>query len=252
MSNKTPQPQKKGLHPLAWVGIGCGVILVIVVVVMMVGGFFLARAVKDVAGDFEDNPGLAAARLIVKASPELEEVDVDEDAGTMTVRNKKTGELVTVNLEDIEQGKLSWTGENGEGVTVDVSEAESGTVKVESSDGEGFQLTTGAAVTQDRPDWAPVYPGTEPKDVGTLTTDDSAHGSFSLQTSDSVAEVRDFYSEMLKEAGFEVNVNTFSGGGTEGAMVNASLEAENKNVIVMINREDGEATEIGVTYTERK
>lgn len=252
MSNGTSEPQKKGLHPLAWVGIGCGVLLVIVVVVMMVGGFFLARAVKDVAEDFENNPGLAAARLIVKATPELEEVDVDEDAGTMTVRNKETGEIVTVNLEDIEEGKLSWTGEDGEAVSVDVSEAESGTVRVESSDGEGFQLTTGAAVTENRPDWAPVYPGAEPEDLGTLTTDDSVHGSFSLKTQDSVAEVRDYYAAELKEAGFEVNVNTFSGGGTEGAMVNASNEAQDRNVVVMIGREEGEITEVGVTYTAAK
>lgn len=252
MSNGTPEPQRKGLHPLAWVGIGCGVLLVIVVVVMMVGGFFLARAVQDVAEDFEDNPGLAAARFIVKASPDLEEVDVDEEAGTMTIRNKETGELVTVNLEDIEEGKLSWTGEDGQAVSVDVSDAESGTVRVESTDGEGFQLTTGAAVTEDRPDWAPVYPGTEPEDLGTMTTDDSVHGSFSLETTDSVAEVRDYYAAELKDAGFEVNVNTFSGGGQEGAMINAFKEAEEKNVVIMIGREDGEITKIGVTYTAAK
>ena len=88
MSNGAQAPERTGLHPLAWVGIGCGAILmVIVIAVVMVGGFFLARTVKDVAEDFEDNPGLAAARFIVKASPELEEVEVDEDAGTMTVRN---------------------------------------------------------------------------------------------------------------------------------------------------------------------
>jgi len=252
MSNGTPQTQKKGLHPLAWVGIGCGVIIVVVVIAMMIGGFFLARAVKDVAGDFEDNPGLAAARLVVKASPEHEEVDVDEQAGTMTIRNKETGELVTVNLEDIEQGKLSWTDHEGEAVTIDWSEADEGTFTVESDDGEGFQLQTGAAVSGDRPEWAPVYPGTEPEGLGTMTTDDSVHGSFSLKTTDSVAEVRDHYQQELEKLGFEVSVNTFSGAGNEGAMLNANKGAEDKTVVVIISREDGETTEVGVTYTEGK
>jgi len=251
MSNGAPMPEKKGLHPLAWVGIGCAVIIVIVVIAMMIGGFFLARAVKDVAEDFEDNPGLAAARLVVKASPELEEVDVDEDAGTMTIRNKETGELITVNLEDVEQGKLSWTDEEGEAVTLDWSEAEEGTVSVTSDDGEGFQLQTGAAVSEDRPDWVPVYPGAEIEGLGTMTTDDAVHGSFSLKTPDAVSEVSGYYQKELKDAGFEVSLNTFAGGGKDGAMINANRGEADQNVVVIISRE-GDATEAGVTYTEGK
>ena len=125
---------------------------------MMVGGFFLARTVKNVAEDFEDNPGLAAARFIVKAHPELEEVDVDEESGTMTIRNTKTGELITVNFDDIKEGRFSWTAD-GEEVTVDVSDAEDGTVRIESSDGDGFALTTGAAVTDEIPGLGARLPG---------------------------------------------------------------------------------------------
>jgi len=250
MSNGAQAPERKGLHPLAWVGIGCGVILVIVVVAMMIGGFFLARTVKDVAGDFENNPGLAAAKLIVKASPELEEVETDEDAGTMTIRNTKTGELITVNFEDIKEGRFSWTAD-GDEVTVDLSEAEDGTIKIESSDGEGFALTTGAAVTEEIPEWVPVYPGSEPETRGTMTTNDSINGNFSLSTDDTVAEVLEFYRNKLKEVGFQVTVNTYSGGDNEGAMINSVLEAENRNVIVVIGR-DGGSTTVNVTYSSRK
>ncbi len=250
MSNGAQAPERQGLHPLAWVGIGCGVILVIVVAAMLIGGFFLARTVKNVAGDFENNPGLAAARLIVKASPELEEVEVDEDAGTMTVRNTKTGELITVNFEDIKEGRFSWTAD-GEEVTVDVSDAEDGTVRIESSDGDGFALTTGAAVTDEIPEWVPVYPGSEPENRGTMTTEDSINGNFSLSTDDTVAEVLDFFRSELKSVGFQVTVNTYSGGDNEGAMINGVLEAENRNVIVMIGRDEGSTT-VNVTYSSKK
>lgn len=249
MSNGTQAPERKGLHPLAWVGIGCGVILVIVMAAVVIGGFFLARTVKDVAQDFEDNPGLAAARFIVKASPELEEVEVDEDSGTMTVRNKKTGELITVNLDDIAEGRFSWT-TDGEEVTVDVSEAKDGTVRIESSDGEGFALTTGAAVSDEIPEWVPVYPGAEPENRGTMKTNDSLNGNFTLKTDDTVAEVLDFFRNALKEAGFQVNVSTYSGDGADGAMINGSIEAEKTNVIVIIGRDDG-ATTVSVTYSSR-
>ena len=250
MSNGAQAPERKGLHPLAWVGIGCGVISVIVVVAMMIGGFFLARTVKNVAGDFENNPGLAAAKLIVKATPELEEVEIDEDAGTMTIRNTKTGELITVNFEDIKKGRFSWTAD-GEEVTVDLSEAEDGTVRIESSDGDGFALTTGAAVTDEIPKWVPVYPGSEPENRGTMTTNDSINGNFTLRTDDTVAEILEFYRNKLKEVGFQVTVNTYSGGDNEGAMINSVLEAENRNVIVVIGRDD-ESTTVNVTYSSKK
>ena len=86
--------QKKGLSPLAWIGIGCGV-LVLVVLIGMVGiGLFARHALKKAGISTEmmqKNPTEAAARIYVASNPDLEMVKVDSDAGTFTVRNKKTG-----------------------------------------------------------------------------------------------------------------------------------------------------------------
>jgi hypothetical protein len=250
MTNGTPAPERKGLHPLAWVGIGCGAILVIVVIAMLIGGFFLARTVKNVAEDFEDNPGLAAARFVVKASPELEEVEVDEGAGTMTIRNTKTGEIITVNFDDIKEGRFSWTAD-GEEVSIDVSEAESGTVKIESSDGDGFQLTTGDAVGGEIPDWVPVYPGTEPKNRGSMKTNEMVSGNYTTTTDDDVEKVLEYFRETLKSAGYEISVNTYSSDGAGGGMINGSLSSEGKTVVVIIGQDDG-ATGITVTHSVKK
>lgn len=250
MSNGTPAPERKGLHPLAWVGIGCGVILVIVVAATLIGGFFLARTVKNVAEDFEDNPGLAAARFVVKASPDLEEVETDEEAGTMTIRNTKTGELITVNFDDIKEGRFSWTAD-GEEVSVDVSGAESGTVKVESSDGDGFQLTTGDAVTEAIPDWVPVYPGTEPKNRGSMKTDEMVSGNYTTKTEDSADTVLEYFRDTLKTEGYQVNINTYTSDDSGGGIVNGSLESEGKTVVVLVNT-DGGSTSITVTHSIKK
>lgn len=246
MSNGAPAPEKKGLHPLAWVGIGCGAIIIVVVIALMIGGYFVARSVKGVAEDFSDNPGLAAARFVVKASPDLEEVEVDEAAGTMTIRNTKTGELITVDFEDIKEGRFSWS-TDGEEVTVDVSDADSGTVRIESSDGEGFQLTTGDAVTEAIPDWVPVYPGTEPENRGAMKTDTTASGNYTASTDDDVDAVLDWFKTTLSETGFAVNINTFSSDDSKGGMVNGSLESEGKTVVVIVNN-DGGPTAITVTH----
>ena len=84
-----------------------------------------------------------------------------------------------------------------------------------------------------------------------MTTNDSVNGNFTLSTDDAVAEVLEFYRDRLKEIGFQVTVNTYSGGDTEGAMINSVLEAENRTVIVMIGRDDGQTT-ANVTYSSKK
>ena len=73
----TPPPpapaKKKGLPPLAWVGIGCGALVVIALIVFAVGSWLVAKKVRDVAGEFEANPAMAglarnsAALFAVKA-----------------------------------------------------------------------------------------------------------------------------------------------------------------------------------------
>ena len=74
MSNGGQAPAKKGIPVWAWIGIGCAAMVILVLIVVMVGGFFVARKVQDVAADFEANPAMATAKMIVKLNPELEEV----------------------------------------------------------------------------------------------------------------------------------------------------------------------------------
>lgn len=54
--------------------------------------------------------GLATAKLIIQANPDLDLVSSDEAAGTMTVRNKRTNEVITVSIEDVKNGKIRFSG----------------------------------------------------------------------------------------------------------------------------------------------
>ncbi|MGD9253716.1 MAG: hypothetical protein PVG92_07260, partial [Holophagae bacterium] len=167
MSSSSPappqQPAKKGLPVWAWIGIGCGALIVLAMIVTMAGGFFIANKAKKFAAEIEDDPqaaAMAAAKMIVKLNPEFEEVSSDKEAGTITIRNKATGEVITVNLEDIQEGKLSFTGDEGE-VNIDASQLDdTGSLRVTGEDGEVI-FSSGEA-TQAVPDWLPLYPGTEP------------------------------------------------------------------------------------------
>jgi hypothetical protein len=250
MSNGEQTPAKKGMPVWAWVGIGCAALVIVVLVVVMIGGFFVARKVQDVAADFEANPALATARMIVKLNPELEEVSTDEEAGTMTIRNTKTGEEITVNLEDIEEGRFSFTTDEGE-ITVDASEMkESGSIKVTDDDG-AVVFSTGGAVSEDVPSWVPVYPGTEPSSRHTMRTEEEQTGGFELETSDSVKKALDFYKAALEAEGYQVTMNTFTQDDSEGGMVNATHAEKSRNVVVIFNSEGGGPTKIVISYSER-
>ena len=77
---------KKKIPWWGWLGTGCAALMFTVGVVVVAGGFFVAGKVKDFAEEFEGDPARMAAELVVRANPELEMVDSDEDAGTMTIR----------------------------------------------------------------------------------------------------------------------------------------------------------------------
>src|SRR6188768_507460 len=101
-------PQKKGMSVWAWVAIGCVGILVVCGVA--VGGFVWwgAHKVKTMAAEYKDNPGMATVKMLTAMNPDLEMVSCDEASGKVTIKNKKTGEVVTVDMADIQNGKISF------------------------------------------------------------------------------------------------------------------------------------------------
>ena len=49
MDPSSPSPQKKGLGPLAWVGIGCGSIVVLGIIAFTIFGFVFGPKLKKFA-----------------------------------------------------------------------------------------------------------------------------------------------------------------------------------------------------------
>ena len=188
--------------------------------------------------------------MIVKINPELEEISTDEEAGTMTVRNTKTGEEITVNFEDIEEGKFSFTTDKGE-IRVDASELqESGTINVTDDEG-GVVFSTGGVVSDDIVAWVPIYPGCEPTNRHTMRSEQEQTGGFELETPASVNEALEFYRAALTDEGYEVAVNTFTQEESEGGMVNGKNGEKGRNVVAIFSSDGGGPTKIVIQYSQR-
>lgn len=234
-------PPKKGLSPLAWIGIGCGVLAVIamIVVVGMVaaGGYFL----KKQADKFEKNPSLAAAELIVRANPELELVSTDEKAGTLTIRNKKTGEVVTFDAKDAENGHFEFKTDKGT-ATLDAS-GKDATIKVTDEKGQVSTLVAGAGATpQNLPSWLPVYPGGAVQGVFDAKSGDGGRTlSFTVTTTDPADKVLDFYKSRFEEAGLKVDATAnASGAQGTGGLLTANGENPTRSASVLVSSSGGQ------------
>ena len=97
MENPPPVPQKKGLGPLAWVGIGCGGIVVLSIVAVAVVSLFFGSKIKKFAEDAQSNPTrMMASGMVAVSSGQIEMVAQDDVKKRYTVREKRTGKLTTI------------------------------------------------------------------------------------------------------------------------------------------------------------
>lgn len=239
-------PGKKKVSPWVWVLGGCLVLIVVILLLMGACTWFVADEVKDMAADFEANPAKAAAEMAVRLNPDLELISSDEEAGTMTVRQESTGEEITLDFDEIAEGRFSFETDEGES-TISFDPQGEGGVTFEGPEGK---TTFGANAGGDLPSWIALYPGaSEPQGAYSSTTGDQRSGAVSFRTTDPVARVLEFYERSLKATGLEVSKTTFTAQGSDGGMLNGSSEEPQRSVTVMVNEEDGE-TAIAVNYTE--
>src|SRR5687768_8244029 len=101
--NSAPPDLPKKTNPLVWILAGVLGLFVLIAIVAIAGGLFLAKKASDMTA----NPGLSAVKLMVAANPDVEVVSSDEAKGTITIREKKTGKVVTVNFDEIEDGRIT-------------------------------------------------------------------------------------------------------------------------------------------------
>jgi hypothetical protein len=242
------QAEKKGLSPLAWIAIGCAGLVVIGILAVTVGGVFVARKAKDVIEDFEKNPAKAAAQAVVRFNPELEMVESDDEAGTMTVRNTRTGEVATLDFNEIAEGRFSWETAEGK-VQLDVTDEEGGGLRMTTPEGEA---RIGGGAGAQVPDWVPRYPDTEIKGAYSSRSGEEESGAFSFETTDSPSEVLDSLQERLEDEGYEVTRQTYEAAGQEPQGSLSAERADAQRTITVVATRQGSTTTAAVTYSGRQ
>jgi hypothetical protein len=91
-------PKKK--RTLFWVLGGClGVIILVVLFLVIGGAYFLKKSGFD-----PKHPAQSAANVIVNLDHNLEIVSVDESEGIIRLREKSSGRIIRMNINDAQKG----------------------------------------------------------------------------------------------------------------------------------------------------
>lgn len=193
-------PPKKKMSPVVIVLIVLGSLFVLGAVAVVGTGFFLVHKARQAGLDpdlWQRSPGVAAAKMIAAANPDVEIVRVDEGRGLVTLRQKSTGKTVSLNFEDIKKGRISFTDEKGETATVQTS-------------GEGVEVKTtegtarfGSGADAKLPVWVPVLSGATPEGAVSGEGPKGLGGQYSITTSQKPEAVAQFYKDALTKEGFE-------------------------------------------------
>jgi hypothetical protein len=214
-------PVKGKISPVVWILLAVAGIIVLGIIGLVGAGLYVAHTVAT-------NPGLVLGKIITATNPDAEVLSTDPGSQTMRIRDRKTGEEVTLSFDDIKKGKLKFsaTGKNGEVANMEIG------------GGEGKL-----------PSWVPAYPGA--KAQGNMTAKgESADGMgeggiVTLTTPDPPSKVTAFYEAKCKEMGMSLDLSQLGGA---GGMIMGASEDKKRSLQVVVSGEGSGDTTIIVTY----
>jgi len=237
-----------------------------VIIVIVIGGMFVAKKAKNIVEGFEENPARAAVELIARTNPDIEVVDSDDAAGTVTIRHKETGEEITVNYEDIKNkglrfesddgkvtikadpdGGLEISGENGN-VTI-TGDKESGAVEIKTKEGE---VRYGKADADELPDWIPDFPGADPENVFLATTPEGISGNLTLSAGADLEQAIDLFEKICEDRGFTIENKTMMKQGGENHGMLSAVEEKTGRRLVVSGQEADDGSTLNVVFSESK
>jgi hypothetical protein len=237
------QAAPKKTSPVLWIVLGVLGFFVLIGLVVAIGVGMFVHKVKQ-------NPAMAVAKLLTAANPDIQVLEADEGRNSVKLRDKRTGETITVNLDDLKNGRINLRGPKGERATINAhGDGQNGSLEINGPDGS---MKFGAGANAKMPDWVPVYPGATPTANFSMQGGDGSGGTFTYTTKDAPDAVIAFYNRTLTGNGFKIT-STVNGtaNGASGNMLSAENEATKQTVVVTVGNENG-ASAVSVIYGTKK
>jgi hypothetical protein len=236
-------PVAKKTSVWVWILGGIAIFLFAITLTCGVAAYMGMRMIKSAGFDSElmkRNPGLAMAKMVTAMNPDLETVKTNDREGTIVVREKSTGKVMTMRF-DPDTKKMVIITDDGKQASVSI---DNNGVTAQSADGTVKFGGTGNSA----PAWVPAYPGSSPQNTMSSTTADGSQNTFTFKSTDPASKILSFYSDQLKAAGFTINMTTNT---DQGGLVQASDEGKKRTVNVIVGT-SADGSETAVTAIEKK
>jgi nitrate reductase NapE component len=226
-------PPTRKTSPLIWVLVIVLGLFVLGGIAVVGAGIFVVHKARQAGLDPEllrSNPGLAVSKMVAAANPDVEVLKTDDSAGTITLRNRKDGKVITLSFDQIKGGNFSMRAfdESGKAATVEFG----GNAKL--------------------PSWVPEYPGSKPVATfaakGDSADEQGEAGNFSFTTADSPAKVISYYQDKLHELGMKAE---FTAGAATGGMIVAADDDGTRSMQVVVGNGENQTT-VNVTYGRKR
>jgi len=215
-------PVKKGMPAIAWVGIGCGGLLLLAIIVGAVVFGMFAGKIKE----FAANPEKTGAEMMVSMNPDLEMVSQDEEKGQMTIRTKE-GKEITMSYKDLAEGKISVT------------------------DADGNTTRIGSADLSQVPSWVPRAPDLSDS-LSTYHSESGGKvdGQFSGSSDRSLEQLQTFFEAEASSLGLNSSSNnSMNSDGT--SVVSLGFSGGGKSLAFVITEKPGSKTLVNTNYSEK-
>jgi hypothetical protein len=245
-----PVAKKRG--PLFWILGGCLGLILIAAIIAVSAGYFVYYKAKQAGFDPElmrTNPGLAVAKILATIHPDIEVLSIDENRGLIKVRDKKTGQTLTMDMADIKSGKIVFRDDQNQVVELQArGEGDKASLEIKGPEGS---LSIGAGAVQ-LPSWLPTYPGAEGAGTFGVTTKEGKGGSYAFTSKDAPEDVASFYEDALKGEGFEVQRNDSQVAG-QGSLIVLAAKDENsqRSAQVTVSGKQGTTT-VNLVFEDKK
>jgi len=232
---------------------GCATLIIIGVIGFFVVSYVVYHKAKQAAKDagldtelMQKRPALAAAKAVIAMNKDLELVSSDDEKGMLTVRDKQTGEVITISADDANKGKLSFK-QNGKDLGSFQVNSDNPSVEVK---GEKGSAVVGAGIKDTPPSWIPVYPGAVLGWDYAMRDKDNVpqNGSFHFLSNDDPDKIVNFYKDGLKRAGLTVTGTGIELGGGKTGVLNAYQDSPSRQIYLGVTPQPGAGNMVSVVF----
>lgn len=231
------------MSPLAWILVGCGGLVLLGGIAFGVFLFWAGKKVKTLAEDAEKDPGLLLAKTIGATNPEIE--FVGKEGEMYTFRNEKTGEEISISLDDLKQGKISVTSAEGTSELSFSEENGQAEFKMETPDGS---YTSSSGDLSQLPEWMSMPEGAEVMSHIHQNTEAQTGGMLTLRLTGDLDSAAAYYRQFMAEQGFELAESSFSSGDQHTLHLQGKNETLRRSLNVTLS--SGESVQANLLYSE--